>query len=235
MKKSQVAVVGSTGRMGGELLRLLRDHDHLEFSVGVARSAVAHLDKTVLSLEKANPKNIDIVIDFSLAEAADEVLDWCLKNKKPLVCGTTGVTDTTKINFIKAGKQIPVLWSPNMSLGIAILNKIISQLPRIEGFDFQIEEVHHAQKKDRPSGTALLLQETLESRIGKNLPSPVSVRGGGVFGIHRLHIMGTEETLMFEHNALSRGLFAKGALVAATWMIGKPPGYYQMSDVLVGL
>ncbi len=235
MSKKRVAVVGSSGRMGTELLRLLREDSVLEFSVGVSRSAVAHLEQTVDSIEKIDPKSVDIIVDFSLPEASEAVINWCVNNQKTLVSGTTGISESTKASLVRAAQKIPVLWSPNMSLGVAILNKVLSQLPRVEGFEFQLEEFHHAQKKDMPSGTAILLQNTLESRLGKKVNAPLSIRGGGIFGIHKIHMMGQEETLTFEHNALNRAVFAKGALVAAKWIVGKPPGYYQMADVLGAL
>lgn len=232
MRKIQVAVVGSTGKMGIELQRLLREDSVLEFTVGISRSKVQHLEKTIQGFEELDASHVDLVIDFSLPEAAERALNWCLKNKKPLVSGTTGIKEDLRLKYVKAGEQIPVIWSPNMSLGIAILNKVIAQLPRVEGFDFQIEEFHHAQKKDKPSGTALFLQESLEARLGQEVPTPLSIRGGGIFGLHRVHMMGTEETLTFEHNALNRAIFAKGAIVASKWLKNKPAGFYQMANVL---
>lgn len=229
MSKKQVAIIGSSGRMGTELIRLLKDDDQLQFAVGVSRTPGP---QTKLSMEQLDSKSIDIVVDFSLPEVADKTIAWCLANKKPLVSGVTGVSDLTKQNYIKASQKLAVLWAPNMSLGIAILNKTISELPTVSGFEYRIEETHHLQKKDRPSGTAILLQNTLEARLGKKLLPPTSIREGEVFGIHKIFMTGAEEVLTFEHKALSRSVFAKGALAAAKWILNKPAGCYQMTDVL---
>lgn len=110
--------------------------------------------------------------------------------------------------------------------------RMLAQFSRLEGYDFQIEELHHNRKKDKPSGTALFLQEKLQSAVGSPLEAPVAIRGGGIFGIHRVWAMGQEETITLEHTAMNRRVFARGALKAATWLLGRPPGFYSMDDVL---
>ena len=119
-----------------------------------------------------------------------------------------------------------------MSLGVAVLTEALEVFSKISQYDFQIEEFHHNRKKDRPSGTAKSLQEKLEHSVGRKLPEPVSIRGGGIFGVHKVHAMAEEEHLVFEHIALNRAVFARGAVEAAQWLCSKKKGFYSMRDVL---
>ncbi|WP_374029484.1 4-hydroxy-tetrahydrodipicolinate reductase [Bdellovibrio bacteriovorus] len=127
-----------------------------------------------------------------------------------------------------------MLWSSNMSLGVAVLNEALKSLSAISHFDFQIEELHHNKKKDKPSGTAITLQENLEKAVGRELPEALAIRGGGIFGVHKIYAMSDEEVLTFEHTALNRTVFAKGAVQAAEWLVKQKPGLYQIRDVLFG-
>ena len=229
----KLAIVGITGRMGREILSLSKE---LGFNVtsGVAASGEASVEgvAVVADIEKLDVNEVDVVIDFSLPEATEKVLGWCYANKKPLVSGVTGITHQQKAALAHAGQFLPVLWSPNMSLGVAVMGRLFAQLSKLEGFDFQIEELHHNRKKDKPSGTALLLQERLTEAVGDDVPAPLAIRGGGIFGIHRLWAMGEEEMLTIEHTAMNRRVFARGALRAAQWLLGKPAGLYRLDDVL---
>ena len=127
---------------------------------------------------------------------------------------------------ISAVRITPIIWSA------AILTESLKVLGLLKGADFQIEEFHHIRKVDKPSGTALWLQEALEKVVGKTLNPALAIRGGGIFGVHRVHAMCEEETLTFEHQALNRKVFARGALAAAQWLKSQCPGQYQMADVL---
>jgi 4-hydroxy-tetrahydrodipicolinate reductase len=235
----RIAIVGITGRMGGELASLAPTLG-FEVTAGVAPdpgSYVATVSSAPLPLiaktiDALDASLCDLVIDFSLPEATVAVIAWCVKNKKPLVSGVTGVSGAAKKAFELAAGDIAVLWSPNMSLGVAVMARALSALSALEGFDFQIEEFHHAQKKDRPSGTALFLQEKLKEAVGKPLPEPIAIRGGGIFGTHRVFAMGEEEMITFEHTAMNRRVFARGALKAAAWIDSRPAGLYKMDDVL---
>lgn len=218
MKK--LAIVGSSGRMGTELIALAPEFK-FEFTQGIGRAQrIADLDSG----------KIDVVIDFSLPDATDEVVKWCRANKKPLVSGVTGISAKQREAF--AQKDVAMLWAPNMSLGVAVLSRMIAEFRGLKDFEFQIEEFHHKRKKDKPSGTALLLQERLEEATGKTEPAPLAIRGGGIVGLHRVWAMGEEETITLEHNALNRRVFARGALTAAQWLVGQKPGLYTLNDVL---
>lgn len=226
MKKLKVGVVGPQGRMGQEVVKVIEANDACELYYPLNRD-----DKW----DAKKAAKVDVWIDFSSPEALKDVLKRASENKTPVVCGTTGFGKKEKDLLEKYSKQFPILWSSNMSLGVAVLNEALKSLAAISHFDFQIEEIHHNKKKDKPSGTAITLQENLKKAVQKDLPEPLAIRGGGVFGIHKIYSMSDEEVLVFEHNALNRTVFAKGAVQAAGWLVKqKKPGLYQIRDVLFG-
>lgn len=219
----RLVVIGSSGRMGAAIYELAPALG-FEIAAGVSRSG--------LSLSQVRPENCDVVIDFSLPEMTKQVVDWCVSNRKPLVSGVTGLSEDDHQALRAGGKEIPLLWSPNMSVGVAILSRVLRRLGPLSDFQFQLEEVHHRHKKDAPSGTAKALQGVLEETLGRSLPPPVSIRGGGVVGIHKISALGEEEVLSFEHTALDRRVFARGSLRAARWLMGREPGFYHLDDTL---
>jgi 4-hydroxy-tetrahydrodipicolinate reductase len=224
-KKLKVGLIGSTGRMGQEIEKIL------------GGSKTSELFYAPLRREKFNEKKaaqVDVWIDFSQPEAFADNLKMAEKFKAPFVCGTTGFTPKEKALLKKYAAKMPLLWSSNMSLGVAVLNEALKSFSAIPHFDFQIEEIHHNKKKDKPSGTAITLQENLNAVIGKEAPAPLAIRGGGVFGVHKIFALSDEEVITFEHQALNRTVFARGAVTAAEWLANKKPGLYQMRDVLFG-
>lgn len=226
MKKLKVGLVGAGGRMGKEISQVIEQSPSCELFYPL------HRDEKVDDKKAAK---VDVWIDFSSPEAFASVLKMAAKHKTPVVCGTTGFTAKEKSLLAKYSKELPLLWSSNMSLGVAVLNEALKSLAAISHFDYQIEEIHHNRKKDKPSGTAITLQENLEKAVGKKLPEPLAIRGGGVFGVHKIFAMSDEEVLTFEHSALNRTVFAKGAVMAAQWLAGqKKAGLYQIRDVLFG-
>lgn len=229
----KIGLVGASGRMGQEITEILKTRKNLNLHLAVCRSAsLAEFAYTRSTPNCPEAKEVDVWIDFSSPELLKKLLPVAVKNKTAVVSGTTGLSKSEVIALKKASKTIPVLWSSNMSLGVAVLTEAIETLSRIRQFDFQIEEFHHNRKKDSPSGTAKSLQESLEKAVGRKLPEPVSIRGGGIFGIHKIHAMAEEEHIVFEHTALNRAVFARGAVEAAHWLCSKKKGYYSMRDVL---
>ncbi len=226
MKKIKIGVVGASGRMGQEITKIISGLKEAEVFFAVTRD---------VNINDAKSKSVDVWIDFSSLEMLPEVLKVAAKNTTPVVCGTTGLTAKDKALLKKYSEKLPLLWSSNMSMGIAILNEALKVFEAVKNFDFQIEEVHHNKKKDSPSGTAVTLQENLEQAVGRKLPAPLSIRGGGVFGDHSVMAISDEEFIKFEHRALNRTVFAKGAVRAALWLAKqKKPGLYAISDVLFG-
>lgn len=212
--------------MGQEICKVIESNSQCELFYPLRREE---------KWDSAKASSVDVWIDFSSPEALGEVLKRASQFHTPVVCGTTGFSKKEKALLAKYSKQLPILWSSNMSLGVAVLNEALKSLSAISHFDFQIEEIHHKRKKDRPSGTALTLQENLEKAVDKKLPETLSIRGGGVFGVHKIYAMSDEEVLTFEHTALNRTVFAKGAVQAALMMAKqKKPGLYEMRDVLFG-
>lgn len=225
MKVGQSLIVhGGDGRMGQEILRLAQ-HDGWAEVISVDRAGFDDVDGIPA----------DVVIDFSSPQGLLNSIVWCEENGVPLVSGTTGLTDEDFKSLERASQKIPVLWAANMSLGVHVLAKAVQALSHLKDWDFQIEEVHHRMKKDKPSGTALFLQEELQKAVGKReLPEPLSLRAGGIIGVHKIMAVSQEELLCFEHQALSRSVFARGALIAAQWLAkrkGKAQ-LYQLADVL---
>lgn len=230
--KLQVAVIGAGGRMGQEIRDVLSQRKDASAQVGVVRRGEAlGFERSETSLEAAALKSADVWIDFSTLESFSANLKAAVKAGRPLVSGVTGLTQAHLKELQQAGKKIPVLWSPNMSFGIAALRKALSVASELEGFDFQIEEFHHRHKKDKPSGTALYLQKTLAQHAKGPLPEPLAIRGGGIFGVHKVWMMSDEETICFEHQALNRRVFAKGAVQAALWLAPRKAGLYTMDDL----
>lgn len=225
MKKIKIGLMGSAGRMGQEITTVINANPRCELSYAPLRGEKWDAKKAAA---------VDVWIDFSSPEALKDVLKRATENKTPVVCGTTGFSKKEKELLKQYSKKIPVLWSSNMSLGVAVLNEALKAFSAISHFDFQIEEIHHNRKKDRPSGTALTLQENLEKAVDKKLPEALAIRGGGVFGVHKIFAMSDEEVLTFEHTALNRTVFAKGSVQAAEWLAKQKPGLYQIRDVLFG-
>lgn len=221
-KTLKLAIVGAGGRMGRQILELVEAAKDLEIAARIETAK----DWTV------NPKDVDLVVDFSSPKGLRIALAWCLRHRKPLVSGTTGLGPRQRQELKAAAKKIAVLHSANMSLGIAVLSSMLESFRALRSWDFQIDEVHHKRKKDAPSGTAWLLDQRLSQAVEKSLPKPNSIRGGGIPGIHRVWAMGEDEVLVLEHTAFNRKVFAQGALVAARWLFDKKrPGLYDLSDL----
>lgn len=224
MKKLKIGLFGATGKMGVEIATMIQESKDLELSVPISRKT---------KLAAADAKKMDVVIDFSLPENLSRVLEFCKTHQLPLVSGVTGLSEKQLKEIREAAKQTPVLWSPNMSVGVAALKAALSVFADLNDFDFQIEEIHHNKKKDNPGGTALMLHAELERVTKRKSPTPIGLRGGGVIGVHKAYAFSQEEVLCFEHQALSRRLFARGSLQAARWMKNRKAGLYQLQDILV--
>ena len=217
----RVALAGAAGKMGREIQALAEKNTTISFAVD-----------SKMNWSKVKAANVDVVIDFSSPEGLTEALEWALKERKPLVSGTTGLAASDFAKIKKAAGRIPILYSANMSLGIAALSAMLGCLKALSDWDFQIEEAHHNQKKDKPSGTALLLQRRMEEVLGRSLPPPNAVRGGGIPGIHQIWAIGEDEVVNLTHTAFNRKVFARGALHAARWLFDKKqPGFYELSDL----
>lgn len=221
--KKRVGLFGATGRMGREISQLLSASNKLELHYAVQRTT---------AWDEARAAEVDVWIDFSLPEAFEAMLQRARETGKPLVSGTTGLSAAQHAELKALASAQPVLWASNMSLGVTVLAEALKVFTALSDFDFQIEEIHHHRKKDKPSGTAITLQEKLREAVQKELPEPLAIRGGGVFGEHKIYALGEEEVLTFSHSALNRTVFAKGAVRAADWIIQQKPGLYSIANML---
>lgn len=251
----KVGVFGANGRVGQLIIDDLKLTDDISLSsVFVRDSLNFSIDPSVLVTTdvKSFLQGCDIVIDFSLPEACEALLEACIKNPKPLVIGTTGL-NTHQLNLLKqASENMPVLYATNMSLGVALLNKLVHQASAaLSGFDIEIVEMHHKHKKDAPSGTALTLAESAaygrgleldkvrvsgrDGNIGERTEDEISVmalRGGDIVGRHTVGFYNDGEFIELNHTATSRNTFSKGAIRAASWLADKEAGLYSISDCL---
>ena len=194
--------------------------------------------------------NADVVVDFTSPEAALEGARYCSREGKAMVIGTTGFTDGQMRKIKSLVGSFPCVMAPNMSVGVNLVEKLVSLASeKLSGFDIEIFEMHHAQKVDSPSGTALALAQAAadarrldlencsvysrgETVRKKDEIGIQSVRGGTVVGEHTVLFIGNGERVEITHRAESRNIFAAGAVRAARWVCGKPPGLYGMSEVL---
>ncbi len=193
----------------------------------------------------------DVIIDFSNPSNLDDLLSFCLKNKVPAVIATTGYTDAQIIKIKDAAKEIPVFFTFNMSIGVNVLVSLAKSATKILGDDFDVEiiEKHHNQKIDAPSGTAIMIAEALNETFdeqknytfdrhsyrekrNKNEIGIHSVRGGTIVGEHEVIFAGNDEILTISHTALSKGLFATGAVKAAEFLAKCEKGIYDMNALI---
>ncbi len=179
----------------------------------------------------------DIVVDFSMPDGTELVVDAAVKCKKPLVCGVSGLNDRQMAKLDAAGDNIPVVFDRNMSMGIAVLERTVRDAAASLGLDYAvtISETHHVHKKDAPSGTALKLGEAIAGSRGESGTGQIQFeveRRGEVPGDHAVVMSNATEKLSFAHSVTTRQVFADGALRAAQWLIDQPPGLYSMQDVL---
>jgi 4-hydroxy-tetrahydrodipicolinate reductase len=223
MKKPvRVALIGARGRMGQTIIDLAKN-EKVEI---VAQCDLGDAIEQALT-------NCDVAIDFSNAGAIDEVCSAALKSKKALVIGTTGHSPEQRQLIEKTAKTLPVVFASNFSVGVNALFALTRRAAEILGEDFsaEITETHHTKKKDAPSGTAKTLGEVLQDAGKSNVPIQ-SIREGDVVGDHTVVFVGPNERLELTHRAGSREIFARGALRAAGWVVGKPAGLYSMQNVL---
>ncbi len=251
----KVGVFGASGRVGRLLIEDLKLEENMSLaSVFVRNTLDFSIDPSTLVTNDLDIflKSCDLVIDFSLPEACEQLLNSAIKQPKALVIGTTGLS-AHQLNLLKTASQsMPILYATNMSLGVALLNKLVAMSSKVlDEFDIEIVEQHHRHKKDAPSGTALTLAQTAaksrnldidtvrisgrNGNIGERTKDEIAVmalRGGDIVGRHTVGFYNDGEFVELNHTATSRHTFSKGALRAAKWLFGKPLGLYTISDCL---
>ena len=174
----------------------------------------------------------DVIIDFSHHENSSYLADYAVAHRLPLLICTTGQSEDDLRAFAKAGGQVAVLCSPNTSVGVNVLLKMLSDMaPELSSFDARIVEVHHTKKKDAPSGTAKALKRAVEESSGREDVEILSLRAGTVPGEHTVIFAGDDEVIEIKHSALSKRIFATGALNLAQRLITMKPRFYTMEDM----
>ncbi len=258
----RLVVVGAGGRMGRAVVRLAPEYglalvhavsaddqgkDAGELA-GAGRSGVI-VQGSPASLADVGA---DVVIEFASPAATVETCAAAASAGLAIVSGTTGLGDDARVALDRAAGRVPVLWEPNMSVGVHVLGRLVAEAARLLGPEVAVEitETHHDRKADSPSGTALRLAEAVQGAragaflvhgrsgaVGARQPGELgmhAIRGGDVVGDHTVMFLAQGERIELSHRASSRDLFARGALAAAAWISGKPAGRYGLADVLAG-
>jgi 4-hydroxy-tetrahydrodipicolinate reductase len=243
MNTLHISLLGADGRMGEAICAAVQKNP--DFTIAAKCDQGGSLDRAIAAG--------DVAIDFSAVEATRDICEACLRSETPLVIGTTGHSADQR-NFIEtAAQSLPIVFAPNFSVGVNTLFWLTRKATELLGpdYDLEIVEMHHRLKKDAPSGTAQKLAEILSEvrkldvqkdvahgrrgMIGERPQAQIgmhSLRGGDSVGEHQVIFAGPGEQLVLRHRASSRETFARGALRAARWIVGKRPGLYGMEDVL---
>ena len=261
----KICVAGACGRMGRRILELGLAEPDVEIGGAYDLPPLAGT-QLILGTESGGPVTIavsgdaaaelaqsDVLIDFTTAQGCIGNARLAVQARKPAVIGATGLTVAHKTELIGFARQIPIVYAPNMSVGVNLLFKITFEVAKTLGLDYNIEisETHHNLKKDSPSGTAVRLAERAAEALGLDYNADTAhgrrgmvgerpqrqigvhaLRGGDVIGEHTVSFFGQGETVELTHRAHSRDCFARGALKAARFVISAAPGLYDMQDVL---
>jgi 4-hydroxy-tetrahydrodipicolinate reductase len=258
----RVAVPGAAGQMGRMVIEaVLADPERLALAAAIERPGHEQLGKPAAAATAvaigadaaAALADADVYIDFTVPENSAKLVELAAARNVAAVIGTTGLGPGARAAIMRAGAKVPVVLSPNFSLGVNLLLALVEQAARALGpeFDLEVVELHHRKKRDAPSGTAIAIAEAMargrdidlgavkrfarEGDVGPRRPGEIGVvalRGGDVVGDHTAFFLGPAERLELGHRAGSRAIFARGAVRAAAWVVGKPPGVYSMKDVL---
>ncbi len=248
----RVIMNGCNGKMGQVITGIIAEDAQAEIVAGIdVYDGIKNSYPVFANIADCNV-DADVIIDFSTAKAVDGLLDYVEEKKVPVVLCTTGLSEEQLQRVEKVSKEVAVLKSANMSLGINTIMKLLQQAVQVfapAGYDVEIVEKHHNQKLDAPSGTAIALADSMnevmdhqyeyiydrsqrrQKRDAKELGIS-AVRGGTIVGEHEVIFAGTDEVIEIKHTAYSKAVFAKGAVEAAKFLAGKPAGLYDMSHVI---
>jgi 4-hydroxy-tetrahydrodipicolinate reductase len=263
---TNIAIVGAGGRMGRTLIEAVQQAEELVLTVATEQpgssllgsdagelAGVGRLGVTITDDPAARTDAFDVLIDFTRPEGTLQHLEICRGAGRAMVIGTTGFTEEQKQAIRDAAKEIPVVFAPNMSVGVNLCLRLLDLAARVLGDEVDIEviEAHHRHKVDAPSGTALRMGEVVAEALGRNLSECAvygregltgererktigfeTIRAGDIVGEHTVMFAGAGERVEITHKASSRMTFAKGAVRAAAWLQGRAAGLYDMQDVL---
>ena len=244
----EVCLIGAAGRMGQRTVALLAESSELALGSAVdTGAAVAGRSDLTANVDPA-VRAADVVIDFSAPAACAEVAPRCAEHGVPYLVASTALTGSDREALARASERVPVLQAANLSVGINALASLVeSAVALLHDFDVEIFEIHHKHKRDAPSGTAHQLADaaragrpdlrTVPARSGAAVREQdelavAAARGGDVSGEHTVYLLGEGERVELVHRATTPDIFARGALRAAAWLVGKPPGLYGMRDLV---
>jgi 4-hydroxy-tetrahydrodipicolinate reductase len=264
---TRVAVYGAGGRMGQSLLAATSQVGGVQIVAALVRAQSPLVDTAVLGFDDVQGNEllftaaldpdlaVNVLIDFSAGAAFDNALAIAVEHRLGFVSGTTGLDPAQQLDLQNAALRIPVLWSANFSLGVALLKRLAAEAAAALSAEFEVEiiEAHHARKEDAPSGTALALGQAIAAARGQDLnqvarrardgivgvraPDEIgfsTIRGGDIVGEHTVMFIAPGERVELTHRAGTRDLFARGALRAAKWLRDRPAGMYAIEDVISG-
>lgn len=250
----RIIMNGCNGKMGRVISAMIEEDPDTQMAAGIdVRDDGSNLYPVFTDISECDVE-ADCLIDFSIADAVDGVLDYCVEKKLPCVLCTTGLSEAQIARVQEAAGKTAILRSANMSMGVNLLFKMLKEAAGVlapAGFDIEIVEKHHNLKLDAPSGTALALADAINEeldnsyeyvydRSGRRERRPrkeigiSAVRGGTIVGDHDVIFAGEDEVITFSHRAYSKAAFGKGAVQAAKFLAGKAPGLYDMSSVIEG-
>lgn len=262
----RIAVAGAAGRMGGRIAALSAEYGDIKLTGAFEKMGHPAVGSGLVSLTGAGDAGIrvadsidgvlrdaDVVIDFTQPEATLQNIEAAAREGKAMVIGTTGLTEGDRKRIKELSGSIPCVMASNMSLGVNLLLRVLGDVARALGDDYDVEivEAHHRHKKDAPSGTALMMARAVAEALGRDLADTAvyarhgmvgerktreigiqAVRAGDIVGEHTVMFGGMGERIEVSHRVSSRDTFARGALKAALWLKGRPSGLYDMQDVL---
>jgi len=261
----KIAVCGAAGRMGQRIIVAAKEagctvsgalerpgHELIGQDAGVV-SGCGLLGVSITDDLNAVVSACDVLIDFTTPKVSLKNIEVCGLKKKSIVIGSTGFTPEERELAAELAKDIPVVLAPNMSVGVNVCFKVLKDVAKTLGDDFDVEivELHHNKKKDSPSGTAVRMGEVVAEALGRDYNKVANyhregicgertkeeigmqtVRGGDIVGEHTVYFIGMGERIEISHRAMTRDMFSRGSVRAAKWVVGKTPGLYDMQDVL---
>lgn len=257
----KIAVSGAAGRMGREIIAALSDEPSLKLSTAIQHSQSQYLGQDSGLVSGLNENEIvfsddlaqhqfDLLIEFAPSGALEQHLEFCRQHSKPMVIGSTGLTEAEQSAMQTTATEIPIVYAANMSVGVTLSSYLLATTAKVLGqeVDIDIVETHHKKKLDAPSGTALQMAKDIARVNGKQIKfaenfdnraerdvdtiNIASIRSGEVIGDHVVTFNTTGEQIEISHKASSRKIYAQGSLRAAKWLIDKPAGLYSMQQVL---
>jgi 4-hydroxy-tetrahydrodipicolinate reductase len=233
----KLGIAGVCGKMGRRIYELASYDKDFEVALALEKKGTPVIGKELGKIKVSSSPDglflVDVFVDFTTPEGTEANLDYVARYKKALVLGTTGLSEAQIQKVEDIAKVVPVVFSPNMSIGVNVLFAMLPEIAKRLGPDYNIEivEAHHKAKKDAPSGTAKKFAQILADTTRKEIPTH-AIRLGDIVGDHTIIFCGNSERIEIKHQAHTRDLFAVGALRAAKWVMGKAPGLYSMQDVL---